>query len=476
MEAAGGTDAALVEQYEAAVGYLESLLHEHRAQPPAGYDRQVHLSRERMLLHRWGDPHFRYPIAHITGTSGKGSTAAMLASILRAAGHHTGLHTSPYLQSYTEKIRLDDAYLPIPELAALVDELRVHVDAMVQGGVHGPPSYFEATVAIALTAFARHAMDVAVVEVGIGGRHDSTNVVMPDVSVITNVGFDHTGVLGHTLHDIAYQKAGIIKPGIPAVTAATVPEALSVIRYEAEAWGAPLITVHVDEPDAPPDAMRATIRALGQEGATFTLQQSDWRLDDVSIRMLGAHQVANAATAAAAARVLDSRGVAISNDAIRAGLAQAFFPGRLELMQRGPGTPTVVIDGAHNPDKARSLVRALQALFPDKRIVLVLGMVADKDTNAVLDVVLPVASRIITTEAPIINRAVASAADLAARIRERGVPAEAEPDAEAAVQMALDGAGPDGLVCVTGSLYLVGAVRQHWITTDAVALHATSLP
>jgi dihydrofolate synthase/folylpolyglutamate synthase len=232
----------------------------------------------------------------------------------------------------------------------------------------------------------------------------------------------------------------------------------------------------VDEPDAPPDAMRATIDALGQDGATFVLQQDDWRLDDVTIHMLGAHQVANAATATAAARVLNSRGIAVADDAIRAGLARAFFPGRLELMQRGPGIPTVVIDGAHNPDKARSLVRALRALFPNKRITVVLGMVADKDTSAVLDVLLPIASRIITTEAPIINRAVASAADLAARIRERGVPAEAEPDPEAAVQMALDGAGPDDLVCVTGSLYLVGAVRQHWITTDAVALHATSLP
>jgi len=476
MDAGQGNDAALVAQYDAAVGYLESLLKEHRTRPPAGYDRQVHLSRERMLLHLWGDPHTHYPIAHITGTSGKGSTSAMLASILRAAGHRTGLHTSPYLQSYTEKIRLDETYLSITDLAALVDELRGHVDAMVRGGVHGAPSYFEATGGIALTAFARHGMDVAVVEVGIGGRYDSTNVVTPDVSVITNVGFDHTGILGYTLHDIAYQKAGIIKPGVPAVTAATVPEALTVIRYEAEAWGSPLITVHVNEPDVPPDAMHATIRALGEEGATFTLQQDDWQLDDVTISMLGEHQVANAATAAAAARVLDSRGIAVPDDAIRVGLARAFFPGRLEIMQRGPRLPTVVIDGAHNPDKARSLVRALMTLFPGKRIILVLGMVADKDTNAVLDVVLPVASRIITTEAPIVNRSVASAVDLAARIRERGVPAEAEPDAEAAVRMALDGAGPDDLVCVTGSLYLVGAVRQHWITTNAVAVHATSLP
>ncbi|MCA1725515.1 MAG: bifunctional folylpolyglutamate synthase/dihydrofolate synthase, partial [Thermomicrobia bacterium] len=288
MRAVKGGDGELLAQYESAVGYLESLLKWHMTRP-AGYDPQVHLSRERMLLRRWGDPHRRYPIAHIGGTSGKGSTSAMLASILRAAGHHTGLHTSPYLQAYTEKIRLDDAYLSIAELVALVAELRVLAAAMEREGVHGPPSYFEATVGIALTAFARHQMDAAVVEVGIGGRHDSTNVVTPHVSVITNVGFDHTGILGHTLHDIAYQKAGIIKEGVPAVTAAAAPEALAVIRFEAEAYGAPLTTVHVNDADAPPDAMRATIHALGPEGATFTLRHGDWQLQNARIRMLGAH-------------------------------------------------------------------------------------------------------------------------------------------------------------------------------------------
>jgi dihydrofolate synthase/folylpolyglutamate synthase len=475
MRAMNGGNAELLARYEAAVGYLESLLKWHTTRP-AGYDPQVHLSRERMLLRRWGDPHLRYPIAHITGTSGKGSTSAMLASILRAAGHHTGLHTSPYLQAFTEKIRLDDAYLSIPELADLVDELRVHAAAMEAAGVHGPPSYFEATVGIALTAFARHEMDAAVVEVGIGGRHDSTNVLTPRVSVITNVGFDHTGILGHTLHDIAYQKAGIIKSGIPAVTAATAPDALAVIRFEAEAYGAPLTTVHVNDADAPPDAMRATIHALGPEGATFTLRHGDWQLADAHIRMLGAHQVTNAATAVAAARVLDASGLTVPDEAIRAGLENAFFPGRLEVMQSGPDMPTVVIDGAHNPDKARSLVAALGALFPDRRVVLVLGMVADKDTAAVLDVVAPIAAAIVTTQAPIINRAVTPAAELAAQIRARGVPAEAEPDPEAAVAAALDRAGPDDLVCITGSLYLVGAVRRRWIATDDVAVRATSLP
>lgn len=468
-------DAGLVARYEAAVEYLDSLLKWH-TERPAGYDPQVHLTRERMLLRRWGDPHTRYPIAHITGTSGKGSTAAMLASILRAAGHHTGLHTSPYLQAYTEKIRLDEEYLSIAELGVLVDELRVHAAAMERGGVHGPPSYFEATVGIALTAFARHHVDVAVLEVGIGGRHDSTNVVTPAVSVITNVGLDHTSILGHTRAAIAYQKAGIIKPGVPAVTAAAAPDALAVIRYEAEAYGAPLTTVHVDDPAAPPQAMRATIHALGQAGAIFSLACGDWALDDLTIAMLGAHQVANAATAAAAARVLGEAGLAVPDGAIRDGLARAFFPGRLEVMQRGPGVPTVVIDGAHNPDKARSLVAAVQTLFPGRRVVLVLGMVADKDTGAVLDILLPAAAAVVTTQAPILNRAVTPAADLAARIRARGLPAEAEPDPQEAVQAALALAGPDDLVCVTGSLYLVGAVRQHWIATDTVAVRATSLP
>ena len=191
--------------------------------------------------------------------------------------------------------------------------------------------------------------------------------------------------------------------------------------------------------------------------------------------MLGAHQVANAATAVAAARVLDARGIAIPDDAIRAGLENAFFPGRLEVMQRGPGIPTVVIDGAHNPDKARSLVAALQAIFPGKRVVLVLGMVADKDT----------ARCSMSSADRLCNRHDAGADHqpcghlgrrTRARIRARGIPAEAEPDPEAAVAIALDRAGPDDLVCVTGSLYLVGAVRRRWIATDAVAVRATVSP
>lgn len=461
-------------QYEAAVAYLDSLLKWHRDAPPE-YDRDIHLTRERMLLRRWGDPHRRYPVAHIAGTSGKGSTAAMLASILQAAGYRTGLHTSPYLQAYTEKIRIGERYLAIPDFTALVAELRAHVDAMT-ADVHGPPSYFEATVGLALAAFARHNIDIAVVEVGVGGRHDATNVVQPRVAVVTNVGFDHTQILGRTLHDIAFQKAGIIKPGVPTITAAASPEAYGVIRYESESWAVPLTTVVVGDEPALPDTMRATIHALDAEGATFTLRHGDWELADTRIGMLGAHQVTNAATAAAAARALDAGGIAVPDGAIRDGLARAFFPGRLEVMQRGPGQPTVVVDGAHNPDKARSLVAALGALFPGKRVVLVLGMVADKDATSVLDILLPNAAVVVTTQAPIINRAVASAEDLAARVRARGVPADAEPNPDAAIAAALDRAGPDDLVCVTGSLYLVGAVRRRWVATDTVAVRASSLP
>ncbi len=462
-------------QYDAAVGYLDSLLKWHQA-APAAYDRDIHRTRERMLLRHWGDPHLCYPVAHVAGTSGKGSTSTMLAAILQAAGYHTGLHTSPYLQAYTEKIRIGEHYLPIPDFTALVAELHGHVGAMLDG-IHGPPSYFEATVGLALAAFARAGVNAAVVEVGVGGRHDATNVVQPAVTAITNVGFDHMQILGHTLRDIAFQKAGIIKPGVPAVTAATDPDAYAVIRYECAAWGVPLTTVRVDTPPADPaTTMHAEVHDLDADGARFTLRHGDWVLPDVHIGMLGTHQVTNAATAAAAARALDANGVPVGDEAIRAGLARAFFPGRLEVMQRGGDKPTVVIDGAHNPDKARSLVAALHALFPGKRVVLVLGVVADKDASSVLDILLPVASAAVTTQAPIINRTVASADDLAALVRARGVPCDAVPDPDDAIAAALGMAGAGDLVCVTGSLYLVGAVRRHWIATDTVAVRATSLP
>jgi len=470
-------EATLFAQYEEAVAYLDSLL-KMRTSTPGSYDRDVHLSRERMLLRRWGDPHLAYPTAHITGTSGKGSTATMLASILQAAGHHTGLHTSPYLQAYTEKIRIGDAYLAIPTFAALVTGLRAHVAALIADGTHGPPTYFEATVALAFIAFARAGVDVSVIEVGVGGRHDATNVITPRVSVITNVGYDHVATLGPTLADIAFQKAGIVKPGVPTVTAVTVPEAYRVVRFECEAYGAPLTIVVVgDAPSPAPvaETMRATIYDLDINGAAFSLMHGDWRLDDLHIALLGAHQVTNAATAVAAARALDARGIAVSDDAIRVGLARAFLPGRLEVLRRLPGEPTVIVDGAHNPDKARSLVAALGALFPGRRVTLLLGMVADKDTGAVLDVLLPAAAQVVTTQVSLSHRPTAVPDTLAETIRARGVSVTAVPDVAEAIATALALAGPDGIVCVTGSLYLVGAVRRRWISDHTVAVRATSL-
>ena len=465
-------------QYEGAVAYLDALL-KMRTSVPGIYDRAVHLSRERMLLRQWGDPHLAYPTAHVTGTSGKGSTATMLASIFEAAGYRTGLYTSPYLQAYTEKIRIGDVYLAIADFAVLIAELRGHVAYLVADGTHGPPTYFEATAALAFTAFQRAAVDIGVIEVGVGGRYDATNVIQPSVSVITNVGYDHIATLGPTLHDIAFHKAGIVKPGVPAVTAATVPEAYRVIRYECEANNAPLTTVVVGDVSSPASTattMRATIHALGTDGARFSLAHGDWHLDDAHIALLGAHQVTNAATAAAAARALTATGWAISDDAIRTGLEQAFLPGRLELLQRGPGQPTVIVDGAHNPDKARSLVAALDMLFPGKRVTLVLGMVADKDTRAMLDIFLPTAAHVVTTQAALTHRATTPADALAEAARTHGLPATAVPDVEQAITTALDLAGPDGVVCATGSLYLVGAVRRHWISDHAVAVRATSLP
>jgi len=471
-------EAMLFAQYAEAVVYLESLL-KMRTSTPGAYDRDVHLSRERMLLRHWGDPHLAYPSAHITGTSGKGSTATMLASILEAAGHRTGLHTSPYLQAYTEKIRIGDAYLAIATFAALVTELQAHVASLMADGTHGTPTYFEATAALAFTAFARAAVDIGVIEVGVGGRHDATNVITPRVSVITNVGYDHVATLGPTLADIAFQKAGIVKPGVPAVTAVTVPEAYRVVRFECEAYGAPLTTVVVGDVASPApvaDTMRATTHTLGIEGATFSLAHGDWRLDHLRVALLGAHQVTNAATAAAAARVLDAEGITVSDDAIRAGLARAFLPGRLEVLRRNPGEPTVIVDGAHNPDKARSLVAALGTLFPERRVTFLIGMVADKDTRAVLDVLLPAAAQVVTTQVSLSHRATTISDTLAEAIRARGVPVTAVPDVDTAVTTALALAGPDGIVCATSSLYLVGAVRRRWVSDHTVAVRATSLP
>jgi dihydrofolate synthase/folylpolyglutamate synthase len=412
------------------------------------------LDTVRRLLALVGDPQDRFPTVHIGGTNGKGSTAAILDAILRAAGYRTGLYTSPHLVSFTERIRVDGLPITEAEVTALVAELEALCLAhFAQAPVPAPeatrpphPTFFELTTAMAFLHFARQRTDVAVVEVGLGGRFDATNVILPRVSVITNVALDHQEYLGQTLAEIAGEKAGIIKAGVPVVTAAR-GEAYEVIARTARERGAP--TVHT------PQSYRVVRLASTVAGHRFDLAGPTRHYEGIQLPLAGRHQVENAVSALAAAEVLEAGGLRLGEGPIRCGLAQARWPGRLQAVGE---RPRILVDGAHNTAGAAALADFLRehraALH---RLVLVFGVLRDKDSATMLGALAPLADHIILTQPP---------AERGADPRELPVPDRLRPRVEvhlelsAALQRARAIAGPEDTILATGSLYLVGPVLQ----------------
>ncbi|TEB07331.1 Folylpolyglutamate synthase [Pelotomaculum schinkii] len=406
------------------------------------------LERIEELLGRLDNPHRKLSIIHIGGTNGKGSTTAMLAAILQEAGYRVGTFTSPHLHSYTERFRINGVNIPEESIAALISELRPHLDAMVAEGFEHPTE-FEVATAVAFLYFNREKIDYLVLEVGLGGAIDSTNVAMPLLSIITNVTMDHMDYLGHTIREIAGVKAGIIKPGVPVVTAAE-GEGLDVIEAVSRENNCPLIRVGQDitweHISLSPAAQRFTIRGRVRVYENLTLY------------LIGRHQQVNAATAVAAAEILTELGVSISPAAVRSGLAAARWPARLEIMRR---EPLVIIDGAHNFAGARSLRLALEETFPGRSIVLLIGMLGDKERARVVAELAPLARTVVVTR-PNSPRA-GNWQELAREAKRYTPEVYAIEDIRDALDKALSLAGPEELVCVTGSLYMVAEVRELFI-------------
>ena len=412
------------------------------------------LERIRALLARLGDPHIGLPVLHVGGTAGKGSTATLAAAVLRAAGYRVGLHTKPHLARVNERIVVDGAEISDASLRALIAEA-APAARLVE------PSWYELTVALALLHFRRVAVDIAVVEVGMGGTWDGTNVVEPRVAALTNVGLDHTEILGDTVELIAADKAGIIKSGGIAVSGVTQPSVRAIVEARAAAVSAPLWLTGRD----------FAVREVTPEadGSRFALDVRGTRHEGLRVGLLGAHQVTNAAVAVAATSALTAFGYSIPAAALRHGLASARLPGRLEVVATAP---TVVLDGAHNPDKLAALLAALRQFFPGGRLVVVAAFTARHDYRAMLAMLAQPASAV---SALALTRfesrgdfgpgASLDPATLAATLAEVAPAATAamsvivEPDPVTAVRRARAEAGATGCVCVTGSLYLVGAVR-----------------
>ncbi|MBI5379292.1 MAG: bifunctional folylpolyglutamate synthase/dihydrofolate synthase [Nitrospirae bacterium] len=405
------------------------------------------LATTRHLLYALGDPQRDFASVHLAGTNGKGSTAAMIASALQASGHRVGLYTSPHLNQFTERIRIDGAPIPDEAVAPLVAEIRKSLSRTLLSG-ETVPTFFEFTTAMAFLAFAREAVDVAVVEVGMGGRLDATNLLDPLVSVLTPVDYDHQAFLGSTLGQIAGEKAGILKPRVPAVVGPQAAEAQEVIERAARAVGAPLRQMDRE--------FAVAVREADLAGTTLDYSGPRWRLPGVRVGLAGRHQAVNAAMALAALEVLNERGVRVDGEAVRRGLAAARWEGRLEVLGE---RPLLLLDGAHNPGAARALRQALvELVLPrTRRCHLLLGILGDKDVSGILAELLPLAGQVIVT-APDSPRAMPPECLAAEAGRWTDRVAICRTVAEA-LETAKSLTDPQDALCITGSLYTVGEAR-----------------
>jgi dihydrofolate synthase/folylpolyglutamate synthase len=416
-----------------------------------------------------GEPQGSYPIIHVAGTKGKGSVAAMCASALQAAGYRVGLYTSPHLEDYAERIQVDGKPIPHANLVALVDEIRPYLEE------HKQLTTFEITTALAFLYFARQGASAVVAEVGLGGRLDATNVVAPLVAVITSISYDHVEILGSTLGEIAGEKAGIIKPGVPVVVAPQEAEAQAVIERIAAEREAPLILVGRDYPfapwreeETPPslESQRLVVwRAAGQPLAGAygkTAEAQDWSPAYLNIPLLGGHQVINAATAYAALHVAQERGLIVSEEAIRRGFAEVYWPARFEVLRR---QPPLVVDSAHNRDSALRLRQTLDDYFPSRPVILVFGASEDKDVEGMFAELMPRVRQVIATRSYHPRAMEPDRLEELARRYES--PATIVPAVEEALEQALRLADDESMVLVTGSIFVAAGARQTWLERHA---------
>ena len=441
-----GRSLALDARYQDALDYIYSFVdYERQPRPrdPVHYD----LRRMDELLGRLGNPHLKARTVHITGSKGKGSTAAMIASALTVAGYKTGLYTSPHLHIFNERIRVDDKLISDQEVVTLVAKLKPEVAAVNEKDTYGQLTTFEVITALGFLFFELKKVDFQVVEVGLGGRLDATNVVKPEVCIITSISLEHTDVLGNTLGEIATEKSGIIKPGCVTVISPQADEVNTVIEKACRDNGVKLIRGGSD----------VTWQALNYDASRQSLRIKG-KLDSygLSLPLLGQYQLENATTAVAALEVLAEKDPRITRDSIIAGLTQVSWPGRLQVLSHHP---LVVVDGAHNPYSASKLREALKHYFNFDRAILIIGFSADKNITGIISELLPLFDRVIATHS--IHPRAMPTASVVDELKRQGIDARETEDISIALSMALAMAGPKDLICVTGSLFIVaGAIEQ----------------
>jgi len=433
-------------RYQQALDYIYSFI-DYESQPRPRDAIHYDLRRMDELLARLDNPHLKARTVHIAGTKGKGSVAAMVASALTASGYITGLYTSPHLHTFNERIRVDDRLISNEELVALVDRLKPEVEAVNEKATYGQLTTFEIITALGFVYFEQKGVDLQVIEVGLGGRLDATNVVQPEICIITSISFDHTEVLGNTLAEIATEKAGIIKPNSIVITSPQADEVDKIIEKACLDCQAELVRVGSD----------VTWRGTGFDYSQQSLQvQGKLGSYELSIPLLGQHQLNNAATAVAALEILAGKGFHISVGSIANGLAKVDWPGRLQVLSR---RPLVVVDGAHNTDSARKLKQSLEQYFDFDKAVLIIGVSSDKDIAGIISELVPLFDEVIATHS--IHPRAMPTAPIVAEFRRQGVEAKETDDIAVALPLALNMVGEKDLICVSGSLFVVaGAIEQ----------------
>ena len=428
--------------YQAALSYILSFTDYEKL--PAFLYRADNFDLRRMaeLLDRLGNPHLTSPAIHVAGTKGKGSTAAMIASALSAAGYRTGLYTSPHLHTFRERITIDGGMITEEEFAALTERLQPEIDEVNRRHDYGEITTFEILTALAFAFFMERRVDFQVLEVGLGGRLDATNVVMPRIAVITSISLDHAEVLGDSLAKIAGEKAGIIKPGTLVISAPQSNEVEGVIEEVCRSKGVSLITVGRD----------VTWRKLKSDlsGQFFEVKGKAGN-HKLIIPLLGEHQLENAAVAVATLEALD-----IGVKDIARGLAQVQWPGRLEILRH---EPLFLADGAHNADSANRLRETIEKYLHFDRLILILGASSDKDIAGIVGALAPLSSQAIVTRSRH-PRALAPNL-LLEELEKQGVKGELAESVSSAVERAMEMAGPRDLICATGSLFVAAEAREY---------------
>ena len=441
--------------YPETIAYLYSLIDYEKIRIER-YTTETHnLSRVERLLALMGNPHTRFPAVHIAGTKGKGSTAAMCEACLRAAGYRTGFYISPHLHTFRERIQVGGRKIDRGDVVALVEETRPLIERVPD------VTYFEVITALGFLHFARSKVDIAVVEVGLGGRLDATNVLMPEVSVVTALSLEHTYLLGDTLAEIAYEKAGIIKPGIPVVSAPQRTEAIQVIEAISRERGVTLTEVGRDWHYQPGPA--------DWDGQSFTVSRVTGKSSELGgeyrIPLIGRHQLENATCAIATMDILRQHGFRIPAETVREGVRRVNWPGRLEVLSH---EPVGVGDGAHNPHSAQVLREALEEWFPDRRWVMIFGASADKDVAGMLNILLPITDYVIVTRSD--HPRAASPVELADEVAAIGSGAEISVGVRKSIQRGLATMNPGSGLLATGSLHLVADVREEWARYAGIPL------